>query len=89
MFIKAFSTSGPGGFKTLYLKMLIISSVYVLLAAIGLGGLIGLVVMSIAYKAVFDAGWVQALIIGIVGGTLGWGLFIVILVGLQRMGMTL
>jgi len=74
-----FQTSGPGGFGMLYLKFLIIATAYMVLTVIGIRGILGLVVMAFAYKLVFGAGWVEALIIGIVGGIIGWIAFITIL----------
>ena len=84
-----FRTSGPGGFGMLYLKFLIIAAVYMVLAVVGIGGLLGLMIMALAYKYVFGAGWVEALIIGIVGGIIGWVAFIGIVAALVDMGLKL
>ncbi len=89
LFWKAFSTSGPGGFRIMYLKFLIISAAYLVLAVLGIGGLVGLGLMTLAYKFVFSAGWVQALVIGILGGFVGWLLFILVVAGLIQIGMPL
>ena len=89
LFWGRFETSGPGGFATLYTRMLIIAAIYVVLAMFGIGGLLGLLVMALGYKFVFYAGWVEALVIGILGGIIGWVLFVVVLVGLGAAGLAL
>lgn len=48
------------------------------LGLIGIGGIIGLAIMAGAYKAVFGAGWVEALVIGVLGGIIGAILFAVV-----------
>ncbi len=63
----------------LNLKFLIVASVYMILAVIGIGGLIGLAAMAFTYKLVFGAGWVEALVIGILGGIFGWIAIITVL----------
>ena len=81
LFWDRFRPDGPGGFKTLYGKFLIVAAVYIVLGFLGLGGLIGLAVMAFAYKTVFGAGWIEAIVIGIVGGFLGWLMIAGLLVG--------
>jgi hypothetical protein len=63
---------GEGSIWDFYRQFLIVASVYVVLSLLGIGGLIGLLIMALAYKTVFGAGWVEALVIGIFGGALGW-----------------
>lgn len=44
--------------------------------------------MAVAYKYVFDAGWVQAIVIGIIGGIIALVLFIILLIAvLAPMGL--
>ena len=85
----AFKASGDGGFKEMYCRFLIIAAVYVGLALIGIGGLIGLAVMAFTYKVIFDAGWLQAFVIGLLGGILGWILFFLTVLSLAMMGVPL
>ena len=89
LFWDRFKTSGPGGFRMLYGKMLIISAIYLGLAVFGIHGLTGLVIMAVGYSAVFGASWVEALVIGILGGTAGWVLFIASLMALEAIGLPL
>ena len=93
LFWLRFKTEGPGGFLQLWTQFLVVSTVYVALACFGIGGLLGLIlglaVMAAAYKAVFGAGWVEALVIGILGGGVGWVLLIVILLGMEGVGLPL
>ncbi len=87
LFWMRFQTTGTGGFKGLYLKMLIISTIYLGTAMLGIGGLLGLGIMALGYRFVFDADWVEAFVLGLVGGIIGWGLLIVFLAGLVQMGI--
>ena len=82
LFWDRFKTHGPGGFRALYAKFLIVSSVYVLLAMVGVGGWIGLAVMAVTYKYMFGAGWPEALVLGILGGIIGWAAIALLLTGL-------
>ena len=43
-------------------------------------GLLGIGALAVAYKYVFDAGWVQAIVMGIVGGLIALVLFVLLLV---------
>ena len=89
LFWGRFETSGPGGFTMLFTKMLLVAAVYVLLSLAGIGGLLGLAVMALCYKSMFGAGWVEALVIGVLGGLVGWALFIVTALALTELGMKL
>ena len=89
LFWGRFQTSGPGGFTMLFTKMLLVAVVYLLLSVVGIGGLLGLAVMTLCYKTLFGAGWIEALVIGILGGLVGWILFIFALAGLAELGMKL
>lgn len=80
-----FKTHGPGGFKVLYGKFLIVSLVYVLLSMLGVDGLIGLAVMAVTYKYMFGAGWPEALVLGILGGIIGWVAIVGLLVGIAAL----
>jgi hypothetical protein len=72
LFWSRFKPVGEGSIWDFYRQFLIVASVYVVLSLLGIGGLIGLLIMALAYKTVFGAGWVEALVIGIFGGALGW-----------------
>ena len=41
-------------------------------------GFLGIAALAVAYKYVFDAGWVQAAVIGIVGGIIALVLFVIL-----------
>lgn len=43
-------------------------------------GVLGIAALAVAYKFVFDAGWVQAVVIGIVGGVISLVLFILLMI---------
>lgn len=88
LFWGRFQTSG-GGFGSLYARMLGIATVYLILSVVAIGGLLGLVVMTLCYKGAFGAGWVEALVVGILGGVIGWVLFIFALIGLAQTGLPL
>ncbi len=87
LFWSRFKPVGDFSFGRFYLQFLIIAAAYVGLSFLGIGGLLGLAVMGLTYKLVFGAGWVEALVIGIVGGLVAWGLLIGILAALARLGM--
>jgi hypothetical protein len=74
--LTSFEVSGPEGWKffDFYKRYLIIAAVFVFIT-IPIGGLAGLIALTIAYQYVFDAGWVQAAVIGIAGGAIAWLLF--------------
>ena len=79
---KSFELSAPDDwtFFDFYKRYLIIAGVYAFVSLPLGNGLLGIAALAIAYKYVFDAGWVQALIMGTVGGIIALVLF-VILVG--------
>ena len=76
-----FAISGPEGwsFWEFYKRYLIIAAVYTFVSLPLGNGLLGIVALAVAYKFVFDAGWVQALVIGIVGGFIAFFLFILLI----------
>jgi len=68
-----------GSFGAFYKGFLLIAAINLLLALIGVRGLIAFVVMVIAYRYVFDAAWWHALVIGILGSIVGmFGMVIVV-----------
>jgi hypothetical protein len=80
MNFESFSISGPEGwsFKDFYVRYLIIAAVYTFVA-LPLGTpFLGIPALAVAYKFVFDAGWLQAAVIGFVGGTIALILFILL-----------
>ena len=89
LFWEAFRMEGEGSLIQAYKQFLIVAAIYVVLAMIGIRGLMGLAVMAVAYKYVFGAGWLQALVIGILGGLLAWAIFIGILLSLAVLGVGL
>ncbi len=67
-------------FFDFYLRYLIIAAVYTFVA-IPLGSpFLGIIPLAIAYKFVFDAGWVQAIVIGTIGGFIALVLFFLLMV---------
>lgn len=84
-----FEVSGPEGwkFRDFYVRYLIVAAVYTLVS-LPLGGWIGWLALIAAYKYVFDAGWLQALVIGGVGGVIAVVLFVFLMVlVLQPLGL--
>jgi len=79
-FFDAFEVSGPKGwrFSEFYVRYLIIAAVYTFVSLPLGNGLLGIAALAVAYKYVFDAGWVQAVVIGIVGGIIALVLFVVL-----------
>jgi hypothetical protein len=77
----SFEISGPDGWRffDFYKRYLIIAAVYVFVALPLGNGLAGIGALAIAYKYVFDAGWVQAAVMGIVGGAIAFVLFSLLL----------
>jgi len=87
LFWSRFKPVGEGTFWDFYKQFLIIAAAYVVLSLLGIGGLVGLAVMALAYKCVFGAGWVEALVIGILGGLIGWVLMILAVAGVVALGL--
>lgn len=81
-FWDAFEVSGPEGwtFSQFYLRYLIVAAVYTFVSLPLGNGLLGIAALAVAYKYVFDAGWTQAIVIGIIGGLIALVLFIVLIV---------
>ena len=82
MVFRSFEVSGPDDFSFLafYMRYLIIAAVYTFVSLPLNNGLLGIAALAVAYKYVFDAGWVQAAVMGIVGGGIALGLFIILLI---------
>ncbi len=76
-----FSISGPEGwsFWEFYQRYLIIAAAYTFVSLPLGSGLLGIGALAIAFKYVFDAGWLQAAVIGIVGGTIALVLFFILM----------
>ncbi len=81
-------------FRQLFLRYLIIAGVYtivtipVTLLVPCAGVVIGIVAMTAAYGKVFDADWLQAVVIGGVGGAMALVLFLAMVVPvLQLLGL--
>jgi hypothetical protein len=83
----AFEIEGRGGLFRFYGQFLIISALYVAIVLLGVHPLIGLLVMFLGYRYVFGAGWLQALVIGFLGGMIGWALFPKVLLFVERSGL--
>jgi len=71
-----------------------VAAIYMLLSLLGfngisLFGLLKLLIMTAAYRYFFDADWIHALVIGFLGGILGWICYATILVVLVDLGMRL
>lgn len=77
----AFSISGPEGwsFWDFYKRYFIIAAVFTFVSLPLGNGLLGIAALAAAYKFVFDAGWVQAVVIGTVGGFIALFLFALLL----------
>ena len=82
-----FKPVGEGSLWDFYRQFLIVATVYVVLALLGLGGLIGFAVMALTYKTVFGAGWFEALVIGILGGLVAWWMMYGVLYCAVRIGL--
>ena len=81
-FFDSFDVSGPEGwrFSEFYLRYLIVAAVYTFVSLPLGNGLLGIAALAVAYKFVFSAGWVQAIVIGLVGGTIALVLFAILMV---------
>jgi len=77
----SFDVSGPDDWSFLgfYLRYLIIAAVFTFVSLPLGNGLLGIAALAVAYKFVFDAGWVQAAIMGGLGGLIALVLFIVLM----------
>ncbi|MCH7727966.1 MAG: hypothetical protein IH991_16040 [Planctomycetes bacterium] len=71
---------GPEGWRSsaFYVRYLIIAAVYTFVSLPLENGLLGIAALAVAYEYVFDAGWVQAAAIGIVGGIIALVLFVIL-----------
>ena len=80
----AFEISGPDdwSFFDFYKRYLIVAAVYVFVSLPLGNGLLGIGALAVAYKYVFDAGWVQAIVMGIVGGLIALVLFMLLLIAI-------
>jgi len=88
-----FEMTGPEDwtFREFYVRYLIIAAVFAFVA-IGLmpflscfGALLGLGALIVAYKLVFDAGWLQAIVLGGMGGAVALILFVFLAVPVLRL----
>ena len=81
-FFASFDVTGPDGwrFSEFYVRYLIVAAVYTFVSLPLGNGLLGIGALAIAYKYVFDAGWLQAIVIGIVGGIIALVLFVILIV---------
>jgi hypothetical protein len=79
----SFELSAPDdwSFLDFYMRYLIVAAVYTFVSLPLGNGLLGIAALAVAYKFVFDAGWVQAVIMGTVGGVIALILFVLLLVG--------
>ena len=82
----SFEVSGPDDweFFDFYKRYLIIAAVYTFVSLPLGNGLLGIAALAVAYKYVFDAGWVQAIVIGTVGGVIALLLFVFLMVTVLR-----
>jgi len=76
----------------IFLRFIPVAAIYLLLAmlgfrGIGLLGLVNLIIMTAAYRYFFDADWIHALIIGILGGILGSFCYAGVLAMIIELGM--
>ena len=74
-FWESFSIEGRGGIFRFYGQFLIIAALWVAVVLLGVNPWIGIVIMLLGYRYIFGAGWLQAIVIGILGGLLGGVLF--------------
>ena len=84
MFWDEFEVTGPEGwtlqtFGEFYLRYLIIAAVFTFVSLPLGNGILGIAAMAVAYKYVFHAGWLQALVIGGIGGVIACILFLMLL----------
>ncbi len=77
---QSFEVSGPDdwSFVDFYKRYLIVAAVYTFVSIPLNNGVIGIAALAVAYKYVFDAGWVQALVMGTVGGIIAIVLFLIL-----------
>jgi len=85
IFIQSFRPN-EATFLDMYRGFLLIAAIYIFLATLGIGGLVGLIIMAVAYRYVFDATWVHALVIGVIGGIIGMFAWIYLLAFLVEHG---
>jgi hypothetical protein len=83
-FFDSFSIEGRGGIFRFYGQFLIIAALYVAVVLLGVPLWIGFVIMFLGYRFIFGAGWLQAVVIGFLGGTLGMLLFPIALKFLEQ-----
>jgi hypothetical protein len=79
-FSGAFDVDGPDewSFGAFYARYLIVAAVYTFVS-IPVGGVLGIGALALAYKYVFDAGWTQAIVMGLVGGIIALILFMILM----------
>jgi hypothetical protein len=76
----SFDVEGPDDwtFFDFYLRYLIVAAVYTFVSLPLRNGVLGIGALALAYKYVFDAGWTQAIVMGLVGGVIALVLFILL-----------
>ena len=81
LMFESFEVSGPDnwGFFAFYKRYLIIAAVFTCVTIPVGPGILGIGALALAYKFVFDAGWVQAIVMGTVGGVIALVLFLILL----------
>jgi len=81
MMFKSFEISGPDdwSFFEFYKRYLIIAAVFTFVSLPLGNGFLGVGALALAYKFVFDAGWVQAIVMGLVGGAIALVLFLLLM----------
>lgn len=78
---ESFDVEGPDdwSFFDFYLRYLIVAAVYTFVSLPLGNGILGIGALALAYKYVFDAGWTQAIVMGIAGGLIALVLFFVLI----------
>lgn len=76
----SFDVEGPADwtFFDFYLRYLLVAAVYTFVSLPLGNGILGVGALALAYKFVFDAGWVQAIVMGLVGGLIALTLFVIL-----------
>ena len=77
---KSFDVSGPDdwSFWSFYVRYLIVAAVFTFVSLPLQNVLLGVAALAVAYKYVFDAGWVQAAVMGTCGGFIAMVLFVML-----------
>ncbi|RIK72942.1 MAG: hypothetical protein DCC68_25690 [Planctomycetota bacterium] len=80
----SFDVEGPDDwtFFDFYLRYLIVAAVYTFVSLPLGNGILGIGALALAYKYVFDAGWTQAIVMGLAGGAIALVLFVILIVAI-------